>query len=57
MLGASQIKIVAGGGVVSTDDPLDVTQYTEREIRAAVDAAENWGTYVLARMYRSDASD
>jgi imidazolonepropionase-like amidohydrolase len=48
---------VAGGGVASTDDPLDVTQYTEREIRAAVDAAENWGTYVLARMYRSDASD
>jgi imidazolonepropionase-like amidohydrolase len=29
MLGASQIKIMAGGGVVSTDDPLDVTQYTE----------------------------
>jgi imidazolonepropionase-like amidohydrolase len=51
MLGASQIKIMAGGGVVSTHDPLDVTQYTEREIRAAVDAAENWGTYVLAHAY------
>ncbi len=51
MLGASQIKIMAGGGVVSAHDPLDVTQYTEREIRAAVDAAENWGTYVLAHAY------
>ena len=51
MLGASQIKIMAGGGVVSTHDPLDVTQYTERETRAAVDAAENWGTYVLAHAY------
>ena len=51
MLGATQIKVMAGGGVISTHDPLDVTQYTEREIRAAVDAAENWGTYVLAHAY------
>ena len=51
MLGATQIKVMAGGGAISTHDPLDVTQYTEREIRAAVDAAENWGTYVLAHAY------
>ena len=50
MLGASQIKIMAGGELFY-HDPLDVTQYTEREIRAAVDAAENWGTYVLAHAY------
>ena len=49
--GASQLKVMAGGGVASTYDPLDVAQYTEREIRAAVDAAENWGTYVTVHAY------
>jgi len=39
MLGASQIKLMAGGGVTSDHDPLDVTQYTEDEMRAAVEAA------------------
>ena len=51
MLGASQIKLMAGGGVVSDFDPLDVTQYTEAEIRAVVEAAENWGTYVTVHAY------
>ncbi len=51
MLGASQIKLMAGGGVSSVYDPLDVTQYTEGEIRAAVEAAENWGTYVTVHAY------
>lgn len=51
LLGASQIKVMAGGGVSSTHDPLDVTQYTEPEVRAAVDAAENWGTYVMVHAY------
>jgi imidazolonepropionase-like amidohydrolase len=51
MLGASQIKLMAGGGTSSQYDPLDVTQYTERELRAAVHAAENWGTYVTVHAY------
>jgi imidazolonepropionase-like amidohydrolase len=50
-LGASQVKLMAGGGVSSTYDPLDVTQYTVPEIRAAVEAAENWGTYVAVHAY------
>ncbi|MBY0611806.1 MAG: amidohydrolase family protein [Beijerinckiaceae bacterium] len=50
-LGASQIKLMAGGGVSSVFDPLDVTQYTVPEIRAAVEAAENWGTYVMVHAY------
>lgn len=53
MKGASQIKIMAGGGVASLYDPLDATQYTEREMRAAVDAATDWGTYVCAHVYTS----
>ncbi|KYH43475.1 amidohydrolase family protein [Branchiibius sp. NY16-3462-2] len=55
MLGASQIKVMSGGGIASHYDPLDVTQYTEPEIRAAVDAAENWGTYVTVHAYTSRA--
>ena len=51
MVGASQIKLMAGGGVASDYDPLDVTQFTEAEIRAAVDAAEDWGTYVAVHAY------
>lgn len=50
-LGASQIKLMAGGGVSSMYDPLDVTQYTVPELRAAVEAAENWGTYVAVHAY------
>jgi imidazolonepropionase-like amidohydrolase len=51
MLGASQLKLMAGGGVASSYDPLDVTQYTESELHAAVEAAENWGTYVTVHAY------
>jgi imidazolonepropionase-like amidohydrolase len=50
-LGASQIKLMAGGGVASSYDPLDVTQYTVEELRAAVEAVENWGTYVTVHAY------
>lgn len=50
-LGASQIKMMAGGGVASSFDPLDVTQYSVAELRAAVEAAENWGTYVTVHAY------
>jgi len=51
MLGASQLKLAAGGGVASTYDPIDVSQYTQAEFRAAVDCAENWGTYVTVHAY------
>lgn len=50
-LGATQIKLAAGGGVSSNYDPLDVSQFTEAEMKAAVDAAENWGTYVAVHAY------
>lgn len=53
--GATQIKLMAGGGVSSNYDPLDVTQYTEEEFRAAVQAAENWGTYVTVHAYTPHA--
>src|SRR5580698_7304340 len=49
--GASQIKLMAGGGVASPNNPIESTQYTEPEIRAAVEAADNWGTYVTIHAY------
>jgi imidazolonepropionase-like amidohydrolase len=49
--GASQIKLTAGGGVASPNSPLDVSTFTEAELRAAVEAAENWGTYVTVHAY------
>ncbi|MEU6564720.1 metal-dependent hydrolase family protein [Nocardia nova] len=55
MHGASQIKMMAGGGVASVYDPIDATQYTEAELRAGVEAAENWGTYVMVHAYTDRA--
>lgn len=49
--GASQIKIMAGGGVASAADPIHSVQFRPEEIRAAVEVAEDWGTYVTAHLY------
>ena len=54
-MGASQIKIMAGGGASSTFDPLDTLQFTSEEMKAAVDAASDYGTYVAAHIHTSDA--
>ena len=51
MQGASQIKLTAGGGVSSPFSPIDVVAFTEAELRAAVEAAENWGTYVTVHAF------
>jgi imidazolonepropionase-like amidohydrolase len=55
LLGASQIKLTAGGGVASPHSPLDASTFTEEELRAAVQAAANWGTYVGVHAYTSEA--
>jgi imidazolonepropionase-like amidohydrolase len=49
--GASQIKLMGGGGVSSPHNPIESTQFTEAELHAAVEAAENWGTYVAVHAY------
>ncbi len=53
--GATQIKIMGGGGVMSDYDPIHSLQPSPAEIRAAVQAAGDWGTYVLAHAYTSEA--
>jgi imidazolonepropionase-like amidohydrolase len=53
--GATQIKLMAGGGAASAYDPLDVAQYTLDEMKAAVEAASDWGTYVTVHAYTPKA--
>jgi len=55
MQGASQIKLTAGGGVASPFSPLEVTTFTEAELRAAVEVAADWGTYVATHAYTPSA--
>ena len=53
--GASQIKIMASGGVASPNDPIHFLGYGRDEIRAMVEEANNAGTYVMAHAYTSAA--
>jgi imidazolonepropionase-like amidohydrolase len=53
MQGASQIKIVGGGGVSSPRSPIDLTTLTEEEVRAAVEVATDWNTFVTVHAYTS----
>ncbi len=54
-LGASQIKVMAGGGVSSSVDPLHTVQYLPEELEAAVQAAADWDTYVLVHVYNDES--
>jgi imidazolonepropionase-like amidohydrolase len=54
-LGATQIKIMAGGGGSSRFDPIDTTQYSVEETCAIVEAAADWGTYVGAHVFTDRA--
>ena len=55
MQGATQVKLMAGGGVTSSYDPIHTKQFTQDELKAAVEAAENWGTYVLTHAINNEA--
>jgi imidazolonepropionase-like amidohydrolase len=49
--GANQIKIMAGGGVSSPTDPLEGTQFSMDELRAACEEAEAANLYAMAHAY------
>jgi len=55
MQGASQVKLTGGGGVSSPFSPIDAVTFTEPELRAAVEAARNWGTYVAVHAFTDEA--
>lgn len=52
--GASQLKIVGGGGVSSPRSPLDMSTFSETDLRAAVAVAKDWNTYVTVHAYASN---
>ena len=49
--GANQIKIMAGGGISSPTDPLEGTQFSLDELRAACEEAEAANLYAMAHAY------
>ncbi len=49
--GATQIKVMASGGVASPNDPIGNLGYSEDELRAIVEEASNANTYVMAHAY------
>jgi imidazolonepropionase-like amidohydrolase len=53
--GASQIKVMGSGGVSSPFSHIEANEYTEAELRAAVEAAGDWGTYVTVHAYNPKA--
>jgi imidazolonepropionase-like amidohydrolase len=50
--GASQIKIMMGGGISSEKGPLFAPQFTDEEVRAAVEEAATRDTYVAVHIYQ-----
>ena len=55
-MGASQIKISGGGGVSSVYDPLDVRQYSMEELKAFVEVANSYNTYVASHIFTDEAA-
>jgi len=51
MQGASQVKVVGGGGVSTPRSPIDLTTLTEAEVRSAVEVATDWNTFVTVHAY------
>jgi imidazolonepropionase-like amidohydrolase len=53
--GCDQVKIMMSGGVASPYDPLDSLQFSEGEVKAAVEEAHAFGRYVCAHAYTPEA--
>ena len=53
--GASQVKVMASGGVTSVNDPIDSVQFSPEELSAITEEAARWGKYVMAHVYSPEA--
>lgn len=53
--GATQVKLMASGGIMSPSDPIDSQQFTVEEMAAAVREAHAYGRYVMAHCYTAEA--
>ena len=56
-MGATQLKMMGGGGVATEYDPWHSTTYTFDEMKAVVDVAEGYGTYVMAHLNQPESID
>jgi imidazolonepropionase-like amidohydrolase len=54
-MGATQLKYMQSGGVVSAFDPWQLLAGSKEEIEAAVQVANEYGSYVMAHSYRKEA--
>lgn len=54
-MGASQLKFMQSGGAVSAFDPWQLLAGSQEEIEAAVQVANEYGSYVMAHSYRKEA--
>ncbi|GAM56415.1 prolidase [Vibrio ishigakensis] len=54
-MGATQLKYMQSGGVVSAFDPWQLLAGSPEEIAAAVEVANSYGSYVMAHSYRKEA--
>lgn len=55
-LGSDHVKVMVSGGVASPTDPIENVQFAPEELRAIVDEAEAWNTYVAAHSYTPQSS-
>lgn len=53
--GAQFIKVMADGGVSSPSDPVGYLVFSTEELKALVEIADNFGTYVAAHLYADEA--
>jgi imidazolonepropionase-like amidohydrolase len=56
-MGATQLKVMGGGGVATEYDPWHSTTYTFDEMKAVVDVAQGYGSYVMAHLNQSESVD
>jgi imidazolonepropionase-like amidohydrolase len=54
--GATQVKLMASGGIMSPNDPIESLQFTVEEMAAAVEEARAFGTYVMAHCHTAGAT-
>ena len=52
-LGAVYTKVMVSGGVTSLKDPIYASQFSDDELSAAVETAEDWGSYVAVHVFQN----
>ena len=54
--GASFLKMAVSGSIEGVYDPLEISEFSFEEIKAAADEAKRWKTYLAVHTYTDDAT-